>query len=285
MEAFRTPGGISDAMHERCQQVNPYNDVHPFFARGLAHNCHNSSRGVRMLIAPITEDPLRSRRHHGQILSTRNNNIERLPTIPSFSPRTLPEAPAPPRQSTSSRTSSIISEKVRKVSFVLPSPRDPIEEGEDEDEGGAGPGSGGRQRGPVGAAGRQVASDAQPATPWPSALGSSSARKPGFARAGRALKEEAPSPVVRCSVLAASPLPELPAVAREEETFLGRNLLPRVDPGPEYPRLFPMRRQRRRQHDVSAGHGRHGQKDSCLGGAGFRSGYSEKREPLDVVRQ
>mmetsp|Transcript_100287 Transcript_100287/g.312482 ORF Transcript_100287/g.312482 Transcript_100287/m.312482 type:complete len:203 (+) Transcript_100287:49-657(+) len=72
---------LPDEAHERCRLVNPYVGGSPFFARGLSHMFYNNSAKTRLLLAPHSEEPLTSRRHHAHILATRNFDLEKVPVL------------------------------------------------------------------------------------------------------------------------------------------------------------------------------------------------------------
>jgi len=58
-------------MSNHVYMANPYN-VNRFFARGMAHMSYNDSAQTRMLLAPNTSDPLRSRAHQTHMVATRD---------------------------------------------------------------------------------------------------------------------------------------------------------------------------------------------------------------------
>jgi len=89
---------LTDAAHEQMtHRINPYGSPgqRAFFNRGQAHPQYNDSGRTRLLIAPHTSNPLRSRRHHAHVLSTRGLGEGAMPVLPETKEAVAVSAPSP----------------------------------------------------------------------------------------------------------------------------------------------------------------------------------------------
>mmetsp|Transcript_60768 Transcript_60768/g.130565 ORF Transcript_60768/g.130565 Transcript_60768/m.130565 type:complete len:282 (+) Transcript_60768:79-924(+) len=83
LEWSRVSEQVPDDLAENAgREVNPFSSRTPaYFARGLAHRLWNDSFMTRLLVAPRTECPLRSPRHHAKMLASRRRQLEKLPAL------------------------------------------------------------------------------------------------------------------------------------------------------------------------------------------------------------
>eukprot|EP00811_Abedinium_folium_P007064 NODE_16517_length_990_cov_4.622248.p1 GENE.NODE_16517_length_990_cov_4.622248~~NODE_16517_length_990_cov_4.622248.p1 ORF type:complete len:201 (-),score=50.01 NODE_16517_length_990_cov_4.622248:286-888(-) len=80
MDRTRTVRPCDDNLNKSAASINPYAGAKAFFTHGSAHPLYNDSSRLRRVLAPHTQDPLRTPSHRARVLAVRAN-LEKAPLL------------------------------------------------------------------------------------------------------------------------------------------------------------------------------------------------------------